>query len=206
MVTALPLSTFHHMDNLGLCKTTGTCLLLPLCEVAILPSPSLAMAPEPKAAPLDSVFAVQTTSPKGSLTTLSSTAEATSAHLARKVIRCQDAVNERRYSPSDPAWDSFAPKFEICYMEGFVARNLAEHLKYMIWWCTEFPDVTMRYHNITSDVDEVAGKAMTFAKTETRGMPVGTTRQRVQSFEWKRIAGAWKCIKTVVIEGGMFDY
>lgn len=150
-------------------------------------------------------FFVESTTPKGSLTTLNSSGEATCSHLHRSLQHYQDAINGRRFWHSDPGWRYLANNFTFRSIDGLQLSGPDNHLTYMAKWCAAFPNVSLVLHNMSTDLDEAVGKATTLCDLEVRGMPLGTVRHCTQTITWKKVGGEWAGMGCVIIEGPGLD-
>lgn len=69
------------------------------------------MAPPAGPAPLN--FIIQTTTPTGHLTTLTTSTEATAIYLEQLIRGFQDAINTRQLSSTTPAWRHLSDRYEM---------------------------------------------------------------------------------------------
>ena len=130
-------------------------------------------------------FAVQTTNASGQLKTVTSSYDATAAHLKDIIFGFQDGINSRIFDPSAPVWRHLADDFELCpdYPVHFDAANitgqklpLAANLEVIRQWCEQNREYHVEYDGMTTEVDEARGRATCFTSVKARGAYCSSSR------------------------------
>ena len=132
-------------------------------------------------APLPLHFSIQTTSSDGTLTTITSSADATVAYLDELVQGFEDAINKRVLSPSAPVWRHLSDRYEMgskspLHIESAsndptwtAPTGVEENLKELSITCDRYPDYRMEFLQRTTEVEEGKGKATTLCVLKVSG-------------------------------------
>lgn len=135
----------------------------------------------PPAGPLPLHFSIQTTSSDGRLTTIASSANATVAYLDDLVQGFQDAINNRVFSASAPAWRPLSDRYEMgsktpLYIDPApdsppwtAPTGIEENLEELILTCDKYPEYHMEFLQRTTQVEEGSGKATTLCVLKVSG-------------------------------------
>lgn len=132
--------------------------------------------------PTPFIFAVQTTSASGALTTLTSTTSATAAYLEHLIRGFQDAINSRIFCSNAQEWSHLSNRYQMVskaplHINPEADRandrrpmSVRENLDELKRCCEKSSDYRMTFSEMTTEVDEGKGRAVTLALLRVTGM------------------------------------
>lgn len=136
---------------------------------------------------------------------------AISYHLEHLVRSSIQAVNSRDFSIYSSAWSCYTPGLKVESAQPVyewpkcIRRNigLKSHLRALQYISAENPGFFLRLHDVDTQVDEKAGRAVVFVNLENVGNPTNLVMEGVIILEFRMIGEEWKCTKFTGARGVM---
>ena len=120
-------------------------------------------------------------------------------YLSRTMLEAQH--NNKDLSQSTMTWEYMSPNIRVWNETLPVACNRDQHVSNLELHHRCQPDYHTQIVSMSSNVDEVHGRATVFLYIIVLGLVCGHRREAIASFHWERKQGRWLCIKHVGFRG-----